>query len=372
MPAEAKPLFRPDILRSHLAAFVLPERAEAHRDKVRQWAALLAGPQAGSLKESELLPQFLSDIFQGLLGYNGPVDNPARYTLQRETNVVVDGKYADAVLGEFRPEGERFVVAVEGKGPRDPLERPHAGRAMSAVDQAYRYAINLPCDWILVTSMRQTRLYHKGADQSTYERFDLDRLAEEDGLLRKFVFLLGADRVVPHLGSCHLDALRTASHQVGRELTREYYDRYASMRHSAFNQLVRANPNVAAADLLAATQKLLDRVLFCSFCEDRGLLPADTIGHAYAHADPYNPRPIWENFRGLFHAIDLYLRRRPDATVSDLMRTVKARSSKWVHDTFPALGSFAWQEGYGVFTVNKSQERVVKKYIAGHAEHHKK
>ncbi len=56
MPAEGKPLFRPDILRSHLAAFVLPARAEAHRDKVRQVAALLAGPQAGSLKESELLP----------------------------------------------------------------------------------------------------------------------------------------------------------------------------------------------------------------------------------------------------------------------------------------------------------------------------
>jgi hypothetical protein len=227
-----------------------------------------------------------------------------RYTIQRETNVVVDGKYADAVLGEFEPEGARFVVAVEGKGPRDPLERPHAGRAMSAVDQAYRYAINLPCDWILVTSMRQTRLYYKGADQSTYERFDLERLAEDDTLLRKFVFLMGAERVVPHLGPCHLDALRTASHQVGRELTLEYYDRYASMRHSAFNQLVRVNPSVPAADLLAATQKLLDRVLFCSFCEDRGLLPADTIGHAYGHADPYNPRPIWENFRGLFHAID--------------------------------------------------------------------
>jgi hypothetical protein len=84
MPAEAKPLFRPDILRSHLAAFVLPARAEAHRDKVRQWAALLAGPQASSLKESELLPQFLSDFFQGLLGYNGPVDNPALHHSTRD------------------------------------------------------------------------------------------------------------------------------------------------------------------------------------------------------------------------------------------------------------------------------------------------
>jgi hypothetical protein len=67
---------------------------------------------------------------------------------------------------------------------------------------------------------------------------------------------------------------------------------------------VRANRDISPPVLLGCTQKLLDRVLFCSFCEDRGLLPTDTIGTAYAHSDPYNPRPIWENFRGLFHAID--------------------------------------------------------------------
>jgi REP element-mobilizing transposase RayT len=68
----------------------------------------------------------------------------------------------------------------------------------------------------------------------------------------------------------------------------------------------------------------------------------------------------------------MYLRWRPDSSVSDLMRTVKARSSKWVHDRFPALGGFAWQEGYSVFSVSKSQEEAVKRYIAGQTEHHKK
>jgi putative transposase len=75
---------------------------------------------------------------------------------------------------------------------------------------------------------------------------------------------------------------------------------------------------------------------------------------------------------GIEDHVHLYLRWRPDGSVSDLMRTVKARSSKWVHDTFPKLGAFAWQEGYGVFSVSKSQEEAVKKYIAGQAEHHRK
>ena len=70
--------------------------------------------------------------------------------------------------------------------------------------------------------------------------------------------------------------------------------------------------------------------------------------------------------------VHLYLRWRPDGAMSDLMRTVKARSSKWVHDTLPAHGQFAWQEGYSVFSVSKSQEEAVKKYIAGQAAHHAK
>lgn len=75
---------------------------------------------------------------------------------------------------------------------------------------------------------------------------------------------------------------------------------------------------------------------------------------------------------GVEDHVHMYLRRRPDGSVSDLMRTVKARSSKWVHDTFAALRAFSWQEGYSVFSVSKSQEEAVKKYIAGQTEHHKK
>ncbi len=74
---------------------------------------------------------------------------------------------------------------------------------------------------------------------------------------------------------------------------------------------------------------------------------------------------------GIEDHVHLYLRWRPDAPISDLLRTVKARSSKWVHDTFPALDAFAWQEGYSVFSVSKSQEGAVKNYIAGQHEHHK-
>lgn len=75
---------------------------------------------------------------------------------------------------------------------------------------------------------------------------------------------------------------------------------------------------------------------------------------------------------GVEDHIHMYLRWRPDGSISDLMRTVKARSSKWIHAEFPPLREFAWQEGYSVFSVSKSQEGTVKKYIAGQQDHHKK
>ena len=305
MPVEAKPLFRPDVLQPYLRAFAWPPANLTDiKAKLRKWADLFQSRRGDKFNEKELLPDFLTDVFCDVLGYTRPADNAERYTFSREKYVEVDGKVADAVMGQFKATGNEYVIALEGKGPLDPLDRPHAGRKMSAVDQGYRYAINLPAEWIIVTSMRQTRLYHKGSNQYTYERFDIDRMMIDYSHLKKFLFLLGADRVCPPSGKCHFTDLLFSSSKVGKELTRDYYARYAEVRERAFAQLCSENPSSSRHELLTATQKLIDRVLFISFCEDRGLLPLSTIRNAYEHRDPYHPRPIWDNFRGLFRAID--------------------------------------------------------------------
>src|SRR5262249_27239392 len=260
-----------------------PRPVEAAGRKLAHWAALLGCGQADALKETELLADFLRDVFGDLLGYTGPAGGEAIYTLKREALVEVDGKFADAALGRFPTAGGPGVVVavLEGKGPRDPLDRPFAGRKRSAVEQALQYAVNLRIDWFLVTNLKETRLYHKGHDLFTYERFDTAALAADADALRKFVYLLGAERVVPVTGRCHLDDLLAESHRIGRELTNDYYREYAALRRQTFEELRRHNPDIPPADLLAATQKVLDRVLFIAFCEDRGLLPVGIIASAY-------------------------------------------------------------------------------------------
>jgi hypothetical protein len=144
MAVESKPLFHPEVLRQQVRSFYLPEQTAAWQPKLKHWAGLTTSGRADGFKESELLPDFLTDIFCGLLGYTGPAEAADTHTLSRERHVEVDGEFADAVLGRFQKDKAQFIAVVEGKGTRDPLDRPFAGRRMSAVDQAYRYASRCP------------------------------------------------------------------------------------------------------------------------------------------------------------------------------------------------------------------------------------
>jgi len=56
---------------------------------------------------------------------------------------------------------------------------------------------------------------------------------------------------------------------------------------------------------------------------------------------------------------------------TDLMRTLKSNSSRWVHANFPHLSAFAWQEGYGSFSVSYSAINNVRKYIREQEVRHK-
>ncbi len=58
--------------------------------------------------------------------------------------------------------------------------------------------------------------------------------------------------------------------------------------------------------------------------------------------------------------------------VADAMRVIKTNSSRWVHETWPARRAFAWQAGYGAFSVSPSHVEAVRAYIAGQEEHHRR
>lgn len=56
--------------------------------------------------------------------------------------------------------------------------------------------------------------------------------------------------------------------------------------------------------------------------------------------------------------------------VSDVMRDLKAISSKWINDNRFVKGKFQWQEGYGAFSYSRSQRNEVIQYIMNQEKHH--
>jgi putative transposase len=75
---------------------------------------------------------------------------------------------------------------------------------------------------------------------------------------------------------------------------------------------------------------------------------------------------------GVEDHVHCFLGLKPVVSIPDLMRTVKAKSSKYINDHKLTSVHFEWQEGYGVFSYSHSQIESVYHYIANQEEHHKK
>ena len=73
---------------------------------------------------------------------------------------------------------------------------------------------------------------------------------------------------------------------------------------------------------------------------------------------------------GVSDHVHLLVGLKPTHNVADVMRELKAVSSRWVHDEIKALG-FGWQEGYGAFSVSKSSVDDVIHYIQNQRDHHR-
>lgn len=75
---------------------------------------------------------------------------------------------------------------------------------------------------------------------------------------------------------------------------------------------------------------------------------------------------------GIEDHVHILLRIPPVLAVSKAMQLLKGGSSHWIHDAFPELAGFGWQDGYGAFTVSQSAMEDTKRYIQRQREHHKK
>ncbi|MDP9191358.1 MAG: IS200/IS605 family transposase [Acidobacteriota bacterium] len=74
---------------------------------------------------------------------------------------------------------------------------------------------------------------------------------------------------------------------------------------------------------------------------------------------------------GIADHVHLLVGLKPTHCVSDVMRNLKADSSRWMHDEL-RMSKFEWQEGYGAFTVSASNVPAVREYVRNQERHHEK
>lgn len=74
---------------------------------------------------------------------------------------------------------------------------------------------------------------------------------------------------------------------------------------------------------------------------------------------------------GVSNHIHILLNIKPNIALSDLVRDIKANSSRFVNEKRFVRGKFSWQEGFGAFSYSISQLDDVIRYIQNQEEHHK-
>ena len=119
--------------------------------------------------------------------------------------------------------------------------------------------------------------------------------------------------------------------------------------------------------------KLIYHIVFST--KDREPLVTDanqTRLHEYIGGIVRGQGGIALAINGMADHIHLLARLRQDKALADVIRDLKANASGWMHKIFPDAQAFAWQNGYGAFTVSASQVEIVRRYIANQQAHHQK
>jgi hypothetical protein len=336
----------------------------AHSVAVR-WADLESSGRITRINEAQLKGQFLNDIFGTALGFIFVSANLPQWDLQPE--YAVNGGSADAAVGafaQFQTPSPRALVEV--KGPQVSLDRDRS-QGRTPVQQLWDYLNSVPeCPWGVLTNMVSFRLYHRAKTTYYFEHFTLQSLRGERkfrefyALFSRLALLARTMGQTPWADQLLADAAQQQK-TVGDELYKEYSAQRLSLIHHLHEQ---CGKTVDGGIRIA--QKLLDRIVFIAFCEDRELLPERTIDKAWRQEAPFahvtNPR--WTNFLELFRSVDQGHTRssipayngglfRADSEVDDLQL-----DDEWT-DFFKGVGEYDFRDEVNVEVLGHLFERSI-------------
>lgn len=247
-----------------------------------------------SAKEEQYQEGFLRDLFVDVLGY---IINPnENWNLTTELKNTQNSKKADgAVIMNGTP---KMVIELKGTNTKD---------LQSVEAQAFGYRNNhVGVRYIVISNFEKLRFYIDNAVE--YEEFNLFTLSREE--FTKLWLLLAAENIASDLPL----TLRNKSVVKEQDVSEQLYRDYAACKRELFADMREHNPQYEPLLLFRKTQKLMDRLLFILFAEDRGLIPPNTISYINDAWQAFNEqqeefgigtqRPLYDFYKGIFNNLN--------------------------------------------------------------------
>ena len=208
-------------------------------------------------KEEQYQGEFLIDLFVNVLGYTkNPTPN---FNLTTEYKNVKDSKKADGAIIT----NDKVLAIIELKG----TDTTDLGKVES---QAFGYKNNQPdCKYVVTSNFEKLRFYIDNAIE--HLEFNLFELTKEQFEL--LYLCLAFENISADIPA----KIKNESVSKEDEITKKLYKDYSVFKRELFNNLIKQNPEFDQLELFKKSQKLLDRLLFLFFGEDRGLLPPNSV-----------------------------------------------------------------------------------------------
>jgi hypothetical protein len=289
-------LFHPKPLAKRISSFGFPKDLGDRFQIVQKWLSFASDGEPSNLLAEA---QFLHDIFVDILGYKSPFEsNGGAWELELHPH---------PALGFFTETSANVIAEIR-------------------VSTAEEGAIIKPepehetTEWLIVLDYREICLYNRNVSSLFCQRFTWNSLADLEQL-KAFYFLLSRRTLLRGIANSEERSRTThlleESHQLESEILKNFYSHYCKIRSQLIKDFryrlqllahpvenAENNLHVKAEDAIAIAiyqaQKLLNRILFVAYCEDRALLPENLIKDAYEFANPYVEQPIWENYKAIF------------------------------------------------------------------------
>jgi hypothetical protein len=283
------------------------DKCEKAHEIIVKWADLESRGGLRTRTESNIEAEFLTQVFGEALGYTLFSEGQKQWNLQPKFRL--NDQVADAAIGFFARHCTVTPRAIiELKGPTTNLDKDRSS-GRTPVQQCREYLSEVPgCPWGIVSNIVSFRLYHRDHPSRIYELFTLQDLRKRETFL-DFYCLFERGGLLP-LGLeavARADALLEKSQKRQREVGDELYDKYHDNRAALVQHLTSPAQKKPLDVAIRIAQKIVDRIVFVAFCEDRELLPARSLFRAWKEVPPFYcvTNPKWQNFLSLFHNIDV-------------------------------------------------------------------